>query len=337
MYNLMINDYDRLVYEKELKDFLPEQMIDFHTHIGQRKFERAGKANGGSTWTELLSEELLAEDLKKSYELLFPQNKVIPLIFGDCIHRLDQVNAYVQEMGKAYNWPALYRTSYDMSADWLEAEIKAGGFLGIKPYISFCPPYIPDNEIRIYDFLPKEHLEAADRNGWIVMLHIPRSGRLKDRVNLAQLIEIETKYPNLKLVVAHIGRAYAKEDIGDAFELLKDTKNMVFDFTANLSDDAIKACIEAVGCKRLLFGSDLPIAAMRMYRIVEKGVYYNVVPKGLYDIVPGEPHMRESEEKNITLMIYEQLLAFKRCATELKLSDKAVEDVLYGNAKQLLI
>lgn len=336
MYELTINDYDRQVYAKELKDFLPDTFIDFHTHIGKKEFEKVGKSNGGSTWTAVLNEELLAEDLQKSYERLFPSQKVIPVIFGDCSHRLDQVNGYVLEKGREYDWPMLYRTTYDMPADQLEEDIKKGGFLGIKPYLTFCPSYIPISEIRIFDFLPKEHLEAADRNGWIVMLHIPRSGRLKDKVNLAQLMEIEAKYPNLKLVVAHIGRAYAKEDIGDAFEILGKTKNMVFDFTANVCDDAIKACLNAVGSKRLLFGSDLPIAAMRMYRIVENGVYYNVVPKGLYDVKPGEPHMRESEEQNITLMIYEQLLAFKRCAAELKLSDRDVEDVLYGNAKRLM-
>ena len=43
--------------------------------------------------------------------------------------------------------------------------------------------------------------------------------RLRDEVNIAQIMEIEEKYPNLKLVVAHIGRAYAKEDIGNAFEM----------------------------------------------------------------------------------------------------------------------
>ena len=56
---------DRAFYEKELKNFLPPEFIDFHTHIGKKEFEIVGKSNGGSTWTEVLSEELLAEDLKK--------------------------------------------------------------------------------------------------------------------------------------------------------------------------------------------------------------------------------------------------------------------------------
>ncbi len=160
--------------------------------------------------------------------------------------------------------------------------------------------------------------------------------RLRDELNIAQIMEIEEKYPNLKLIVAHIGRAYAKEDIGDAFDVLKNTKNLVFDFTANVCDDAIKACIEAVGTKRLLFGSDLPIAFMRMYRIVENGEYINVVPRGLYGDVTGVAHMRETDEKDVTMMIYEQILALKRVAKDMKLTDSQVEDIMFLNAKKLI-
>lgn len=336
MFNLTITDYDRFVYEKELKDFLPDEFIDFHTHINKSSFDSWGDHNGGSTWTDLVADEMTAEHLTDALKQLFPGKKVTPLVFGGCLCNLAQVNDYVYQKSREFGFPTLYRTSYDMPAEELEENVKAGGFLGLKPYLSNCPPYLPSKEVRIYDFLPPEHLKAADRNGWIIMLHIPRDGRLKDRVNLAQLMEIEEKYPNLKLVVAHIGRAYSLEDMGDAFDILGRTKNMYFDFTANLCDDAIKACIQAVGSERLIFGSDLPISIMRMYRITENGVYYNVVPRGLYGNVAGEPHMRETDEKNVTLMIYEQLLALKRVAAELKLSDKDVENILCGNAKRLL-
>ena len=87
---------------------------------------------------------------------------------------------------------------------------------------------------------------------------------------------------------------------------------MVFDFTANTLDQAMAACLEAVGPKRLLFGSDLPIVKMRMYRTTENGFYYNHVPRGLYGDVSGDPHMVETDEKNITNFLYEELLAFKR-------------------------
>jgi hypothetical protein len=46
-----------------------------------------------------------------------------------------------------------------------------------------------------------------DRHGWIAMLHVPRAGRLRDPSNLEQIIEIERRYPNVKLIVAHVWRA----------------------------------------------------------------------------------------------------------------------------------
>ena len=53
-----------------------------------------------------------------------------------------------------------------------------------------------------------------------------KDDRFKNKSNLDTLLDIEQKYPNVKLIVAHIGRAYAMEDVGDAFIRLKDTKNM---------------------------------------------------------------------------------------------------------------
>jgi len=336
MRRLALTDYDRQVYEKELKDFLPKEFIDFHVHISAEDIGAQGKRNGGASWPALVYKTETVEDLVAAYKLMFPENKVIPLMFGSASRNIPQVNEYVRGAAETYGYPSLLRCSYEMTAEELEKQVIEGGFLGLKPYLRNSPPYIPANEIRIFDFLPHEHLKVADKHGWIIMLHIPRSGRLKDPVNLAQLLEIEERYPNVKLVVAHIGRAYAKEDIGDAFEVLGKTKNMVFDFTANLCDDAIRACLETFGPKRLIFGSDLPIAIMRMYRIVEDGVYYNVVKRGSYGDVTGVAHMRETDEEDVTLMMYEQILALKRVAKELKLTPQDVEDIMYGNAKRLL-
>ena len=46
--------------------------------------------------------------------------------------------------------------------------------------------------------------------------------------------------------------------------------------------------------------------------------------------------MRETDEKDVTLMIYEQIRAMKRVAEELKLTREDIEDIFYGNAKRLL-
>ena len=326
---------DRAFYDKHLKDFLPDKMFDAHVHISTTGLTSYGSHNGGSTWTDYLCKEMGVGEFLAMNKEMFPKQSMEALIFGMCLTGIDETNAYVIENNKDYGFPMLYRSDYAQDPDELEAKVKAGGFIGLKPYLSNCPSYIPSNEVRIFDFLPPAQLEVANKNGWIIMLHIPRNKRLGDPVNIAQIMGIEEKYPNIKLIVAHVGRAYTDADFGNAFEILKNTKNMMFDFTANLYTPAITEGIKTVGVDRFLYGTDLPIAVMRMYRIVENGDYFNVVPKGYYGDVTGQAHMREEENDQISLMAYEQLLAFKRSAAELKLSDTDVEKILYSNAKTL--
>ena len=95
------------------------------------------------------------------------------------------------------------------------------------------------------------------------------------------------------------------------------------------------ACIEAVGVKRFMFGSDMPIIKMRMYRVTEHNTYITVVPRGLYGDVSYDPHMREVDGEDITTFMYEELLAFKKSAEKLGLSKEDVADVLCNNAARL--
>ncbi len=336
MFGFEMTDYDREVYERELRDFLPDRMIDIHTHIWKKEFPASGDSNGGATWPHKVAEDCTIEDLLQTYRDLFPGKTVTPNIFGGCRSDLDVLNQYVLESARKYNLPYMYRVSYDMDPERVEREVVEGGFLGFKPYLSHKPAYIPDSEIRIFDFMPHEHLRIADKYGLAVILHIARNKRLRDPVNLGQLLEIEEKYPNLKLVVAHIGRAYTTEDFGNAFDILKNTRNMCFDFCANTLDTAMVRIIETVGTRRVMFGSDMPISKMRMYRITEGGNYINVIPRGLYGDVSDDSHMREVDGEDITTFIYEELLAFKRACTSLGLSREDVENMMYNNAKEIL-
>jgi len=211
--------------------------------------------------------------------------------------------------------------------------------VGAKSYLSLAPRYLPADEIRIFDFFPPHQLEILNRRGWIMMLHIPRPGRLRDPVNLAQLLEIEERYPRIRLIVAHVGRAYCPEDIGTAFEVLGQTRRLMFDISANTNDQVFESALRAVGPDRILFGSDLPILRMRMRRICENGIYINLVPRGLYGDVSQDPHMREvdpPESERLTFFMYEEIRAFRRAAERVGLSRAAIEQVFYGNAAALL-
>jgi len=339
---LAINTVDQQFYEDRLRTFLPDRIIDVHTHVWCKAFRRTAPTGRAATWPLHVAEEHPVEDLLTTYAQLFQGKSVRPLIFSFLESLNDDftaANAYVSTCAKKHDLLALVFASPQWSADRLEQEIVQGGFLGAKVYLTLADPVIPTDEITIYDFLPHHQLEVLDHYGWIVLLHIPRSTRLRDPVNLCQMLDIERTYPNIKLIIAHVGRAYCPEDVGDAFTVLAQSERMMFDFSANTNTQVFEQLIRAVGPRRILFGSDLPITRMRMRRICNQGTYVNLVPRGLYGDVSKDPHMREvdgPEAKNLSLFLYEQIEAFRRSAEHTALIRPDIEDVFYYNAVRMI-
>jgi predicted TIM-barrel fold metal-dependent hydrolase len=339
-----IKEIDRKCYQQDIEGFLPEKIIDVHTHIWLDQFmpKVSHDPKRAVSWPALVAKDNPIEDLIQTYRLLLPGKQVTPLIFGNVLSRdVDEVssNGYVSESAKKHQFPSLIFALPWWSAEEFEKKVLTGGFLGSKVYLTLSDPAIAEKDIQIFDFLPHHQLEVLNKHGWIAMLHIPRPGRLKDPLNLAQMIEIEEKYPNVKLIIAHVGRAYCPEDVGNAFDVLGRTKKMMFDISANTSAENFEKLIRSVGPRRILFGSDLPITRMRMRRICENGRYVNLVPHGIYGDVSNDKNMREVydlEAQKLTFFFYEEILAFRRAAEAVGLSSKDINDVFYNNTYRLI-
>ena len=338
-----IKQIDREIYRNQIVDFLPQRIIDIHTHVWLNRHKKHTERDHSRvvSWPVLVAEDNSIEDHMETYRLMFPGKKVEPLIFSSVgpADDIDELNRYIGNTAAAHQIPALLYSHPTWSAADLERRIIDGGFVGIKSYLNLTPDYLPKNEIRIFDFFPPHQLEVMDRHRWLVMLHIPRDGRLRDWVNLAQMIEIDRHFSNAYVIIAHVGRAYCPEDVGDAFEVLAGTKNLLFDFSANTNSWVFEGLINAVGPGRILFGSDLPILRMRMRRICKDGLYVNLVPKGLYGDVSMDKNMGEvegSEAESLTFFMYEEILAFKRAAKAVDLSADDILGVFYGNGARVL-
>ncbi len=338
-----VTEYDKKVWEEELRDFLPDKIIDVHTHVYKKEFfdppKPGANRRGLVSWTSTVAKENPIEDLDETYKLMFPGKDVKALMFISGKTGVAKNNAYLSEKSREWGWPALYYSHPTETADELEAQIRAGGFLGVKCYLNRAPEYIPAREIRIFDFFPKHQLARLNEMGAICMCHIPRDGRLGDPVNYRQILEIRREFPKLRFIVAHIGRAYTPEQMGDAFDYLTAEPETMYDFSANCCESVITEALRRVGPKHMMFGTDMPILRMRTHRIEENGTYVNLVPPGLYYDPFGDPHLREvSEEegKKITFFAYEELLALKRACKTLGLTKEDVEDMLYNNAYNLI-
>ncbi len=336
---------DTLFYENNLRDFLPDKIIDIHTHIWLDEFRDASKSEAirSAKWPSMVARDNSFEDLLETYQLMFPDKKVTPMVFGYPENDIDLElnNRYVNQCAQKYKVPSLLLAHPKWSGRELKEKILSGEFLGIKVYLNYAPDYLIQDEIRIFDFLPHYQLEFINNLGMIVMLHIPRSGRISDPVNLAQIIEITEKYKKIKLIIAHVGRAYCNEDLGNAFEVLAKAgvENLYFDFSANTNQQIFEQAINTFGSGKILFGSDFPILRMRSHRICEGGKYINLVPKGMYGDVSGDSHMRELEGEEcdkLTFFMYEEIDAFRRAAGITGLTRKDIEDVFYNNAAQII-
>ena len=334
-------EIDKRFYEERIRDFLPEKFIDVHTHIWARTKTDGKSDNRSTSWPTRVADQCLVEELIGTYKTMFPGKKVTPLVFSGLPERdkLDSFNSYVETSALKNNLPSLIFSDPSWTKETLEKKIISGKYSGAKSYLSLAPENIATEDITIYDFFPKEHFEVFNKLGLVVMLHIPRKKRLSDPINISQLIEIEKNFPDVKLIVAHVGRSYCLSDIGDAFEKLSVCEKMLFDISANTNEFVFEELFKSVGPKRILFGSDMPITRMRMRRIERNASYVNIVPKGLYGDVSGDPNMMEAdgdEAEKLSFFIYEEIAAFKRAAEKTSLSKSDIEDVFYNNSRRIL-
>lgn len=341
---LDIHGVDTELYQHFLKDFLPDQIIDVHTHVYLKDHLLVDASTDVrlARWPERVAQDNSYEDLKETNRLMFPDKRVQSVIFAYPMNLkdIDSANKYIATCCEVNDdCFGLLLSKPEWDDDFFEQQLVEGKFKGAKVYLNFAPPHIAKNDICIFDFLPHHQLAILNRHRSIVMLHIPRETRLKDPDNLSQIIEIEKKYPGVKLIIAHVGRAYCKEDIGNAFEVLDQTKNVLFDFCANTNQYVFEQLIKAVGPKRILYGSDLPITRMRMKRVCEEGNYINIIAKGSYGDVSDDSHMREiagEESAQLSFFLYEEILAFMRAAKSTSLTDADIEDIFLHNARRIL-
>jgi len=333
-----ITETDIRFYDRYLRDALPERMMDGHAHVWYADDvlpEGSYPPRRSAAWAARIAATNPLADLLETYRRMFPAQSVTPAIFGniDTSTDVDANNDHVSADAHAHRLPALAVTRPTWDAAEFERRIDAGGFAGCKPYLNFADPSIPKDDIEIFDFLPRHQLEVADRRGWVVMLHVPRPGRLGDPVNLAQLMQIDRDYPGAQVIVTHIGRAYALADVGDAMATLERSEHLLFDITANTNSDVMRLLLAAVDPSRVMFGSDLPIFGLRGHRVVEDGRSVNVVPRGLYGDVSDDPSMRETDDAgSLTMMLYEEVAAFLDAAESAGLGHDEVTAVFWDNA-----
>ena len=99
-----VTAYDKRVWEEELRDFLPDKILDVHTHVYKKEFfdppKESEDSRGLVSWIYTVADENPIEDLVETYDLMFPGKEVSALMFVSGNTGLDKNNAYLSEVSR---------------------------------------------------------------------------------------------------------------------------------------------------------------------------------------------------------------------------------------------
>lgn len=311
---------------------MPDALLDVHTHVYLLEHQsRPPTDEEVAASFEMDRRPLSVEDLAECHRLLFPGKHVEALAFGTAstYYDVDRQNDYVATFlgrpgldGLALLAPGRTESEYDT--------LIARGFVGFKPYDLLVPK--PRSGVTIRDMIPDAARAVIERRGLIVMLHVPRPLRIADRDNIREVTELCEECPSARVILAHIGRSYGPWYIEQAIEDLALLPNLYYDVAALDDADSICVVLEHVPHTRLMWGTDLPIAALRgKHLCVNRQCLFLTREKYPWSVSSERPG-----ELNLTFFAYETVRALKFAARRLGLSRSQVEDVFYGNARALI-
>ncbi len=332
---LTSNAVDRRVYEEQIAPWLPDRIADCHVHVGLGEGSRPiSPERLKAMWALEVGCHQSWQQMRETYRMLFPEQRVSSLAFGNVYNEIDtqHENAYVLHgiLDQRNDAAGLFVTRPETSSAEI-AEALSKGFVGIKPYPDFVNGRTM--EVSIYEFLPKSHLEMLQDAGGILMLHLPRAGRLGDPNNIREIIEIAETYPRVRMVIAHIGRAYCLPAAKRGLPALADHSRILFDTSANLNPDVFQYALETVGPHRLLFGTDLPVMLMRGIR-EHRGEQYVNYTSGPY--VWNTDRKSPEEEANYTFYVYEAIKALIKAIERAGYGKAEMEKITYSNSAEML-
>lgn len=318
------------IYREEIKDFIPNRILDFHVHVfNEHVFPEGGP---GFELPGMHIRSYTISETKQDMKKLYPGKEFSAVVFGfpDDKYNHEVNNRYVAADS---DWKSIYPFRLlrpDEEPGKLEKELTSERFLGVKPYHCYVSGKETD-EVEVVDMLPDPIMKVINNLGLIVMLHIPRPGRLADPLNQEQIAYLCKNYPDAKIVLAHIGRAYYLSNIVGCLDNLANLKNLYCDIAMLNNWEVLEYLFSNFDHKKILYGTDLPIGLCG-----GKSVEIN----NQYTYVTSDPwHLSISDDHKklvFTSFIYEEIRAVIKAASRLKLGDSFVEDLFFNNGSNLL-
>ena len=330
----VFNESDRSIYEKEFRDWLPEKIFDSHVHVfDENNFKPDYKLPEKSCYQKFNGTFTLEQCLE-IVDVLLPDQEFSMNCFGSPDTEAD-LEAASKYTGKIVDNKRIFGMALVSPKDKIETikhRINDYGLIGYKPYRNFVD-WMDYEAVTIFDMLSPEQMEFANEKGLAITLHIPKAARLADPSNQKQMVEICQRYPNAKIIFAHVGRAYFMDNVIGFLDNISKCDNAYMDTAMVNHPDVLEYAFNNFPRERIVFGSDAPIAFLRGKSVEINNQYAYLMGE---DYAIGSTIYDANKVVQFTSFFYEQLRGIKEAAIKVDLSRKEIENFFYNNINNLV-
>lgn len=325
-------DADRDFVDRYVVPYLPDKIFDAHAHL----FSHAHYPDDTMPPSLATTPATLGlATYRKQIEWLHPNERTkgglyFGLAFlGDRVANNDfvarEVTAAHAEGFLAYGQMLI---APEMEVDYVRQEVQRHGFVGLKPYHLMAHVDGPTFQAPIEAYLTEAHVQVAHELGLSITLHMVRDRALADPINQATIRHYCETYPNMRLILAHAARGFNPWHTIEGIESLRGLNNVWCDTSAVTEAGAFEVIVEVLGHERLLYGTDFHVSHMRGRCIAIGDSFHWLYAEEM-----------ELNEKHINLQPVliglESLRSLILAIHRLKLTDRRIEDIFYGNGVAL--
>jgi glutamate-1-semialdehyde 2,1-aminomutase len=318
---------DQQLVDKKLRDFVPLQVFDIHAHpvngdhfgTNPNPFVPPGKVLGLDEYRAALGRWLPAQNVDGLF-FGFPRP-------GNDRRAINQWLAAELKSSGLQNSRALALVSAQDDPAEIGEQISRLGLVGIKPYHVYASR--PDTmNAALEEFAPEWMWELCHGIQGVLMLHIVRERAIADEGNQTTLRRLCRKYPDCRVVLAHVARSFNYRHAYEGLSTMRDLDNVCIDTSAVTEMPAFRKAIEVLGPRRVLFGTDYPISELRG-KCTSVGDSFCWVYSDT--LAPGSIPVGQA-----TLVGIESLLCLREACEDSGLSQGDIQDIFYNNALRLL-
>jgi glutamate-1-semialdehyde 2,1-aminomutase len=323
---------DRDMIAREVEPFLPDRVFDAHAHLYSQEHFTPGTVPAQLVDTP---QHVGLAEYMHYVKWLHAQGRTVGGLFfglaftGD----RDANNAFVAAevaAGRQQGFQAFGQlvVAPDMDPEVIRHEVRRLSLIGLKGYHTMAQTSGPSWQAPIEAYLPEEHARLAHEEGLSVTLHLVRDRALADPVNQRTIRHYCTRYPNMRLILAHAARGFNPWHTIEGIAGLRGLGNVWFDTSAVTEAGAFEAIVDTMGHERLLYGSDFPISHLR----------------GRCVAIGDSFHWFYADEMNLedphavlqpVLVGLESLRSLRLAARHLKLGASQIQDIFFNNAARL--